>query len=101
MHPCWEIEGDLEGVLNDLSDRGVIDLLVEGGSSVAAQFHREGLVNEYIFYLAPALTGGNDGRPVFEGGGSATMAELWRGNLRDVRKIGTDVRVEFRPREGD
>ena len=101
VHPCWEIEGDLEGVLNDLSDRGVIDLLVEGGSSVAAQFHREGLVNEYIFYLAPALTGGNDGRPVFEGAGSATMADLWRGSLRDVRKIGTDVRVEFRPREGD
>ena len=61
----------------------------------------KGLVNEYIFYIAPALMGGDDGRPVFEGPGSATMADLWRGNIRDIRSIGTDIRVELRPLEGD
>ena len=51
--------------------------------------------------MAPALMGGEEGRPVFVGPGSATMAELWRGELRDVRKIGSDLRVEFRPTKGD
>ena len=101
VHPCWEVEGELGALLRDLSDRGVVDLLVEGGASVASQFHSEGLVNEYIFYIAPALMGGDDGRPVFEGPGSATMADLWRGNIRDIRSIGTDIRVELRPLEGD
>ena len=101
VHPCWEVEGELDALLRDLSDRGVVDLLVEGGASVASQFHTEGLVNEYIFYVAPALMGGDDGRPVFEGPGSATMADLWRGHIRDIRSIGTDIRVELRPAEGD
>ena len=100
-HPCWEVEGDLVDVLLELGGRGVVDLLVEGGATVAAAFHEQGLVNEYVFYLAPALMGGEDGHPVFVGPGSATMADLWRGGLRDVRKIGSDLRVEFRPLEGD
>ena len=45
--------------------------------------------------------GGDDGRPVFEGPGSATMADLWRGHIRDIRSIGTDIPVELRPAEGD
>ena len=85
----------------ELGSRGVVDLLVEGGAHVAAALHEKELVNEYVFYIAPALMGGEAGRPVFVGPGSATMAELWRGEIRDVRKIGSDLRVEFRPTKGD
>lgn len=68
---------------------------------MAASLHEKGLINEYVFYIAPALMGGEEGRPVFVGPGSATMSDLWRGDLRDVRKVGSDLRVEFRPIEGD
>ena len=101
IHPCWELDGDLVDVLFELGSRGVVDLLVEGGATLAASMHQQGLVNEYIFYLAPALMGGDDGHPVFMGPGSATMSGLWRGDLRDVRKVGSDLRIEFRPLEGD
>jgi len=101
VHPCWEMDGDLREVLSELGNRGVVDLLVEGGATVAAAIHQQGLVNEYVFYLAPALMGGDDGHPVFMGQGSSTMSNLWRGNLHDVRKVGSDIRVEFRPVEGD
>ena len=101
VHPCWELEGDMDELMLELGSRGVVDLLVEGGAHVAATLHGEGLVNEYVFYIAPALMGGDEGRPVFVGPGSATMADLWRGDLRDVRKVGSDLRVEFRPVEGD
>ncbi len=101
VRPCWELEGDLVDVLSELGGRGVVDLLVEGGATVAAAVHQQGLVNEYVFYLAPSLMGGDDGHPVFMGQGSATMSDLWRGDLRDVRKVGSDLRVEIRPLEGD
>ena len=45
--------------------------------------------------------GGDDGRPVFVDSGSATMSELWRGELRDIRKVGVDLRIELRPIRGD
>ena len=100
VHPCWEVSGDLENILRDLGDRGVVDLLVEGGPRVAAAFHENGLVDEYIFYLAPALMGGDDGAPVFQGLGSATMADIWRGRIQNLRQVGPDLRIDMRPQRG-
>lgn len=101
VHPCWEMHGELEILLEQMGEAGVVDLLVEGGANVAAEFHRKGIVNEYVLYLAPALMGGDDGRPVFSDSGSATMSDLWRGELRDIRKVGVDLRIEVRPIRGD
>ena len=46
-------------------------------------------------YLAPAFFGGDDARPLFDGPGAATMADLWRGRLRSVTSLEGDVRVEL------
>ena len=77
--PALELGGDLGDVLDELGRRDVLQLLVEGGAHVAGSFHRAGLVDRYIFYIAPALFGGDDARPMFAGAGAATMADLWRG----------------------
>jgi diaminohydroxyphosphoribosylaminopyrimidine deaminase/5-amino-6-(5-phosphoribosylamino)uracil reductase len=92
--PVVELRGELGAVLDELGGRGVIQLLVEGGASVAHQFHRAGLVDRYVLYLAPAFLGGDDGRPVFSGPGAATMADVWRGRLVSVARLGDDIRVE-------
>ena len=70
VHPALELSGELEDVLTELGQRGVLQLLVEGGAGVAHDFHAAGLVDRYVFYLAPALFGGDDGRPLFAGPGS-------------------------------
>ena len=101
IHPCWQMQGELEAMLDQMGEAGVVDLLVEGGASVAAEFHRKGLVNEYVMYFAPAFMGGDDGRPVFANAGSATMSDLWRGELRDIRRVGVDLRIEVRPMGGN
>ncbi len=101
VHPCWEMQGKLEALLEQMGEAGVVDLLVEGGANVAAEFHRKGVVNEYVLYVAPALMGGDDGRPVFANSGTATMSDLWRGEIRDIRRVGVDLRIEVRPLEGD
>jgi diaminohydroxyphosphoribosylaminopyrimidine deaminase/5-amino-6-(5-phosphoribosylamino)uracil reductase len=92
--PALELSGDLGAVLDDLGARGVLQVLVEGGALVAHEFHAAGLVDRYVFYLAPALLGGSDGRPVFEGPGAPTMADVWRGRLVSVERLGEDLRVE-------
>ncbi|HLI24498.1 MAG TPA: bifunctional diaminohydroxyphosphoribosylaminopyrimidine deaminase/5-amino-6-(5-phosphoribosylamino)uracil reductase RibD [Acidimicrobiales bacterium] len=95
VRPALELSGPLPDVLSQLGAQGVVQLLVEGGSAVAHRFHGDGLVDRYVFYLAPALFGGDDGRPVFAGPGAATAADLWRGRLVDVRRLGADLRVEL------
>ncbi len=50
--------------------QGVVQAMVEGGATVAAAFHRAGLVDRYVLYLAPALFGGDDARALFSGPGA-------------------------------
>lgn len=95
VQPALEMSGDLADILDELGGRGVVQLLVEGGASVAHAFHHSGLVDRYVLYLAPALFGGDDGRPLFSGPGAATMADVWRGRILDVARLGPDLRVEL------
>ena len=97
VQPALELSGDLPGVLDELGDRGVLQLLVEGGASVAHAFHAAGLVDRYVVYLAPAFMGGEGGRHVFSGEGAPTIDELWRGRLVSVSRLGDDLKVELEP----
>ncbi len=92
--PARSMSGPLADVLAELAELDVVQVLVEGGAGVAGAFHRAGLVDHYVFYLAPALLGGEDGRPVLAGAGVPTMAEAWRGKLDRVVKFGNDVRLD-------
>lgn len=94
VRPALELEGALEGVLDELGRRGVLQLLVEGGATVAHDFHVAGLVDRYVLYLAPAFFGGDDGRPLFAGPGAGTIADVWRGRVVSVEQLGGDLRVE-------
>jgi diaminohydroxyphosphoribosylaminopyrimidine deaminase/5-amino-6-(5-phosphoribosylamino)uracil reductase len=95
VQPAKEMSGDLDAVLAELGRRGVVQLLVEGGATVAHAFHRSGLVDRYVLYLAPAFFGGDDGRGLFAGPGAATMKDLWRGRFVGVTRLGPDLRVEL------
>lgn len=97
VHPCLELSGDLGGVLDDLGGRGVLQVLVEGGAGVAGAFHRAGLVDAYVIYLAPALFGGEDAAGLFSGAGAATMSDVWRGRITRVTPLGDDIRVDLHP----
>jgi diaminohydroxyphosphoribosylaminopyrimidine deaminase/5-amino-6-(5-phosphoribosylamino)uracil reductase len=97
VRPALELQGDLGGVLDELGRRGVLQAMVEGGATVAGDFHRAGLVDRYVLYLAPALFGGDDARPLFAGAGAPTIAEVWRGRIVSVERLGEDVRIECSP----
>ena len=94
VHPALELSGALEDVLGELGRRGVLQLLVEGGATVAHDFHAAGLVDRYVVYLAPMFFGGDDARPLFAGHGAGTIADVWKGRLLSVERLGQDLRVE-------
>ena len=90
---AWD--GELGDLLDELGNRGHLQVLVEGGGAVAGSFHREGLVDEYWMYMAPAILGGSEGRSAFAGDGAPTMADVQRGRFIDVVQLGEDIRVRY------
>ena len=98
--PLVELSGELTDVLDELGRRDVLQVMVEGGANVAGSFHRQRLVDRYVVYLAPALFGGDDARSLFSGKGAASIEDVWRGEIVDVRQLGPDIRIELRPRRG-
>jgi len=97
VRPAVELEGQPADVLDELGRRGVLQLMIEGGATVAHAFHRADLVDRYVLYLAPALFGGDDARPLFAGPGAATIDDVWRGRVTDVRRLGDDLRIDLVP----
>lgn len=99
VHPCLEWSGPIPELLDQLGADGMLQVLVEGGATVAAGFHRAGLVDRYVVHLAPALMGGDDGAAMFTGLGVPTMADLWRGRIISVRPLGPDLEIQLVPQE--
>jgi diaminohydroxyphosphoribosylaminopyrimidine deaminase/5-amino-6-(5-phosphoribosylamino)uracil reductase len=99
VRPCLEHDGDIGNLLDQLGAQGHLQVLVEGGATVAHQLHAARLVDRYVLYLAPALFGGDDARGVFAGPGAPTIADVWRGTIRSVTSLGQDLRVDVEPEE--
>ncbi len=97
VQPAQTHTGDLRALLDRLGSDGIVQLMVEGGAGVAGAFHRAGLIDEYVIYLAPALLGGDDGVPLLRGPGAPTMADITRGCFVSVDRLGDDVRLVYRP----
>jgi diaminohydroxyphosphoribosylaminopyrimidine deaminase/5-amino-6-(5-phosphoribosylamino)uracil reductase len=97
VHPCLEWSADVPALLDELGERGVLQLMVEGGATVAHRFHAAGLVDRYVVYQAPALFGGDDAAPLFAGPGAATIDEVWRGRVEAITRLGDDWRVDLVP----
>ncbi|HEX9978170.1 MAG TPA: bifunctional diaminohydroxyphosphoribosylaminopyrimidine deaminase/5-amino-6-(5-phosphoribosylamino)uracil reductase RibD [Acidimicrobiia bacterium] len=86
---------DLAAVLDDLGKRDIVDLLVEGGPSVAGAFTRAGLVDRFVVYVAGAVAGGR-GLATVEGV-FATVADLARVEIKEVVRVGPDLRIDAEP----
>lgn len=97
VHPCMEWTGDEHELLDRLGSDGVVQLMIEGGSTVVRNFHGQDLIDRYVVYLAPALFGGRDQFPMLGGPTVPTIDEVWRGRFVDVRRLGDDLRVDVVP----
>ena len=87
---------DLDAVLRLLATRGINEVQVEAGATLAGAFLAAGLVDELLLYIAPVLLG-ERARPLFDGLHIDAMTERLRLRTVDSRSIGGDMRLLLRP----
>lgn len=100
-HPVLQIGGtgpdsastELAAVLDQLRDRGIHRVLVEGGPSIASAFLRADLVDEVLVYVAPTLIGSGDAgadRPALTQLAVESIDQQRRLHVRQVVPLGED-----------
>ncbi len=83
---------DLNAVLTQLGQRGVNEVQVEAGASLAGALLKANLVDELLLYIAPILLG-DSGRPLFADIQVDKMAERIGFSLRECVSLGSDTRL--------
>jgi diaminohydroxyphosphoribosylaminopyrimidine deaminase/5-amino-6-(5-phosphoribosylamino)uracil reductase len=83
----------LAPLLDELGARGILSLLVEGGSAVHASFMSQGLVDKVYAYIAPRLIGGREAPGPLGGAGVERLAEAIPLRELDATRLGSDLLV--------
>lgn len=84
---------DPVAVCESLANRGLLDVLVEGGPTLAGSWLRAGVVAAGVVYVGGKL-GGGQGIPPFAGA-FETIDEAIPVSVTAVRSLGNDLRVDF------
>ena len=79
----------LHGILEALWQEGIKHVWVEGGPTVASQFVRLGLVDEFLIYLAPLLLGGD--RTAIRDIGIENITAAKQLEFVEVKHLGNDI----------
>jgi diaminohydroxyphosphoribosylaminopyrimidine deaminase/5-amino-6-(5-phosphoribosylamino)uracil reductase len=85
---------DLSAMLRDLARREINELHVEAGHKLNGSFIREGLVDEFLIYLAPQLLGSGQGManlPVL-----TALSDSVKLAFHTVDRVGPDLRLLLR-----
>jgi diaminohydroxyphosphoribosylaminopyrimidine deaminase/5-amino-6-(5-phosphoribosylamino)uracil reductase len=92
---------DLAAVMQHLATLQINEVLVEAGPALNGALLQAGLVDELIVYQAPHVLG-STARGMFELPALQDMAGRPACVLSDVRRVGADLRLCYRPlvREG-
>jgi diaminohydroxyphosphoribosylaminopyrimidine deaminase/5-amino-6-(5-phosphoribosylamino)uracil reductase len=87
---------DLQNVLAELGRRECNDVLVEAGPTLAGRFLQLGLADELIVYIAPIVLG-PEARAMALLPPLYRIEDVLRYTLRDMQRIGADVKLTLRP----
>ncbi len=84
---------DVALLMQQLGEREICSIFVEGGGTLAYSFLAAGLVDKVEAFIAPLLIGGREALTPVEGAGSARLADAVR--LHDVQyeQVGSDMLV--------
>ena len=85
---------DLAAMLRDLAQREINELHVEAGHKLNGSFIREGLVDEFLVYLAPQLLGPGQGMAHLPA--LTALSDSVKLAFHDAQRIGPDLRLLLR-----
>ncbi|NMG44499.1 bifunctional diaminohydroxyphosphoribosylaminopyrimidine deaminase/5-amino-6-(5-phosphoribosylamino)uracil reductase RibD [Aromatoleum toluvorans] len=87
---------DLPALMRELGRRGFNEIHAEAGFRLNGALLREGCVDEIVLYMAPMLTG-DAAQGLFNLPELSALDKAIRLDLRDVQRIGGDLRLIARP----
>jgi diaminohydroxyphosphoribosylaminopyrimidine deaminase / 5-amino-6-(5-phosphoribosylamino)uracil reductase len=90
--PDAQSKVDLRALLRELGRRALNEVHVEAGSGLNGALLEAGLVDELLIYVAPVVLG-DAARGMFALQALEDLQGARRFELRDVRRVGSDVRV--------
>ncbi|WP_155925656.1 bifunctional diaminohydroxyphosphoribosylaminopyrimidine deaminase/5-amino-6-(5-phosphoribosylamino)uracil reductase RibD [Bacillus sp. UNC438CL73TsuS30] len=85
-------------MLKVIGEMGISSLFVEGGAEVHGSFLKERAFQQVITYIAPKLIGGKLAPASFGGEGFETMKEVVSLKIKEVGRIGNDIRIIAEPK---
>jgi diaminohydroxyphosphoribosylaminopyrimidine deaminase/5-amino-6-(5-phosphoribosylamino)uracil reductase len=85
--------------LNELGQREIQSLLLEGGPHLAGAFFEAGEVDWLSLFLAPIVLGGKQARAAVEGSGVERVADAYRALRVQSNRIGDDLMITAFMRE--
>lgn len=88
---------DVATALADLGARGLCDVLVEGGPTLAGELIERSLADRFVFYLAPKLLG-QVGLSAIAGLVVPNIADARELTIDSIHRVGADLKIEARPR---
>ncbi|MCU0804404.1 MAG: bifunctional diaminohydroxyphosphoribosylaminopyrimidine deaminase/5-amino-6-(5-phosphoribosylamino)uracil reductase RibD [Burkholderiales bacterium] len=83
---------DLVALMGELAKRELNEIHVEAGTKLNGSLVAAGVVDELLVYLAPSLVG-DSGRGMFNLSAPASLDARTRLSLREVTRVGEDVRI--------
>eukprot|EP01102_Stenamoeba_stenopodia_P010985 TRINITY_DN3353_c0_g2_i1.p1 TRINITY_DN3353_c0_g2~~TRINITY_DN3353_c0_g2_i1.p1 ORF type:complete len:629 (+),score=138.74 TRINITY_DN3353_c0_g2_i1:380-2266(+) len=90
----------LDAMLTELGKKGILQVMVEGGSEIHAQLLKKGLVDELVVYQGPFVFGG--GKTLswpaqdVESPDGETISKAKRWQLSDLTRLEDDVKLVYR-----
>lgn len=92
---------DLAMILEELGQRSLQGVLVEGGGNVAGNFLDAALVNKVSFFIAPMIIGGREAPTAVGGKGAETLADALDLQDLEISQRGRDIEVTGYPKNKD
>lgn len=85
---------DLKKALQFLGQRGVVQLLIEGGSQLYSSLINEKLVNRLVFYMGACLLGA-EGVSLFSKLNLESIDDAIRMHMQQLTRLGKDIRIDY------
>jgi diaminohydroxyphosphoribosylaminopyrimidine deaminase / 5-amino-6-(5-phosphoribosylamino)uracil reductase len=95
---CQQDKGrvSMEDLIFKLGEMGVQSILLEGGGRLAGSMLESGLIDEFVFFMAPKILG-SDGFSPFNLVGKTSMEQAYKLNIIHLGRSGSDIVVHARP----
>lgn len=84
---------DLAVLMQEIGKRGIMSVLVEGGSSLNASALESRIVDKVMFFIAPKIIGGRESFPVVGGRSYRSLARAHRVTDTEIKRFGDDMLI--------